>query len=535
MTQRFLRPLVILFIALLATTAQAQITFVEVTDGAGIGPYTMQLGKGGGVAAADFDDDGDVDLFAPTEEGIPHQLYRNLGNGQFEEIGAAAGVGSLDRGRAAIWFDYDGDRRLDLFIISDCSDLTEPDATQCIDSLTLKLYRQIADAQFQEVTTTAGFTSDTVFNTTIHRGGLSAGDINNDQCLDLVFGSWSGQAKVYLNNCDGTFTDISAMSGIGGIFGYHWMPMIHDFNGDGWKDVYYNIDFGPNALFVNQGDNTFVNVADVTGCDSNFNEMGMSFGDYDADGDFDIYATNIFIPEDDKHNVLMRNDTIGGTLAFTELAATAGVDDTFFGWGTTFFDADNDGDVDLGVTNGFFMDSDPSVFFRNEGDGTFTDVSDAVGFNDTYWGSSLVAFDYDRDGDLDLAQTCNGAGEQDHRLRLIENQRGMDALANNHLVVKPRMEGPNYRAIGAVVRAEVGGESMMRLLTAGTSFAGQEPAEAFFGVGTATTVDRVIIDWPDGTSSELTDVAVNQEVRVELLFADGFESGDLAGWSSVQP
>jgi hypothetical protein len=74
----------------------------------------------------------------------------------------------------------------------------------------------------------------------------------------------------------------------------------------------------------------------------------------------------------------------------------------------------------------------------------------------------------------------------------------------------------------------------MRLITAGTSFAGQEPAEAFFGVGTATTVDRVVIEWPDGTSSELTDVAVNQQVRVELLFADGFESGDLTGWSSVQ-
>lgn len=191
------------------------------------------------------------------------------------------------------------------------------------------------------------------------------------------------------------------------------------------------------------------------------------------------------------------------------------MDDAGWGWGTTFLDADNDGDLDLAVTNGFFSNqwpADESRFFQNDGGSpvTFSDVSAAVGFNDTFWGSSLIALDFDRDGDLDLIQACADGGP----LRLLENQRSGQALLNSYLVVQPRLSGANHWAIGSTVRVRVGSTWMSRALLAGSSLLGQEPAEAFFGLGTTSMVDEVVVEWPDGTTTTITDVAANQIIEV---------------------
>ncbi len=490
--------------------ATAQFQFVDVGDAHGIEAYVMAPGMGGGVAAADFDGDGDIDLFLPNAEGVPDQLYRNLGNGQFEEIADRAGLASLARGRVALWFDYDGDDKLDLFVAGDCFQAE----AECLDASTLTLYRQVADAQWEDVTVEAGFADDLVWYTGQHRGGICAGDINNDGFLDLLIGLWGGEARLFLNNGDGTFSDISATCGLGGTSEGHWQPAMYDFDGDGWIDIFAAIDFTANHLWINQSQATFADMASSAGVDTAWNDMGVTIGDYDNDGDFDIYVTEIH--ELDRHNLLYRNDSSGDTLQFTDVADAAGVADTSFGWGATFLDADNDGRLDLAATNGFYdprWASDPSRFFLNEGGNpvTFTDVSEAVGFNDTLWGSSLIALDFDRDGDLDLLQTCAAPGP----LRLLENQRSGAALENNYLVIQPRMGGPNGRAIGAVVRVSVGGLDLARLITAGTSHMGQEPAEAFFGLGSASIVDVVTVQWPDGRETVLSNVASNQVLVVE--------------------
>lgn len=500
--------------------AQADISFDDVSGDRGLLPYTM-FGMGGGAIAADYDDDGDIDVFVPNAVGIPDQLYRNLGDGSFEEIAADVGLDSLDGPSAAVWFDYDGDHDLDLAVGGDCWE-TAIGLDPCTDMIKLRLYRQNADGMFEDVTVAAGLPVWWGGLITSVRGSLIAGDINNDGWLDLHVGMWSGQqGELYLNNQDGTFTDITMTSGIApgaGVQDDHWQSMFYDFDGDGWLDLFVCIDFNENHLYINQQDNTFVDMAADAGVDSAWNEMGMTLGDYDNDGDMDIYITNIFSGPAQRHNALFRNDSAGDTLSFTEVAQDLGCDQGYWGWGTTFLDSNNDGWLDIAATNGWTGTwlTDPSVFYLSSGgpDVTFSESSVEVGFDDTYWGSGLVAFDLERDGDLDLFQTCIWGGPT----RLLESSLNGADVDNHYLVIKPRMDGPNHRAIGATVRVSAGGLDMMRYISAGTSFLSQEPAEAFFGLGAAAIADSVTIEWPDGTETTWTNVVAD---RVRTLVPGG--------------
>ena len=508
--------------------------FVEAGAAAGIEPYTMAPGMGGGLAAADFDDDGDIDVFVPTAEGLPDQLYRNLttegGPGLFEEIAAAVGVASLERARTALWLDADGDRRLDLLVAGDCFHI------DCVAGTSLlRLYRQEDDGTFVDVTAASGLFHDAADDRFWrHRGGMSAGDLDNDGDPDLFTTSWQGGTRLFRNQGDGTFVDISESSGAGDppAFGVGpWQGIFHDFDGDRRQDIFVAVDFAPDRLLMQQTDGTFVDQAPAAGLDRAWNGMGVALGDVDNDGDFDLYVTNISDEFDDgwRHSTFYLDDSSGGTLQFSEVSAAAGVDDVGWGWGVTFFDADHDTLVDLAATNGFSTHVDPSRFFFNEGrePAALRDASAEVGFDDSEWGSGLVAFDVDGDGDLDMMQTCS-----DGPLRLLLNE-GVDE-DRHYLVVRPRREGRFSRPLGAVVQVEVGGTKMIRLITAGTSFLAQEPAEAHFGLGSAATVDRVEVRWPGGGVTVLEDVAADQVLTVtDLIFEDGFDSGDLSGWSTA--
>lgn len=518
--------------------AHAQVDFVEVGAARGIGPYQMAGGMVGGVAAADFDNDGDIDVFVPNAEGVPDQLYRNLGDGTFEEIGAAAGVAATSASKSAIWIDYDGDNLLDLFVMGDCFMVADP---TCPNTLTIRLYRQVSPGVFQDVTLAAGMTDDNVTNTfETHRGGTSAADINGDGYLDILSGVWKGNAQVWVNNGDGTFHDGTAAAGLN-FWNTRWQSVWIDFDGDGDQDVFQAIDFTANELWMNQGNGSFVNMAAAAGADIAWNDMGVAAGDYDNDGDFDLYITevtqNLGMPGE-RYCVLLRNDTENGQVQFTDVSKAAGVHNAGWGWGATWIDCDNDGLLDLAMTNGFDnpgYGADQSHFFLNMGDGTFLDVSADVGHNDTYWGSSLIAFDYDRDGDLDMLQTTTptaanpGGGD----LRLLENQPGEGAASNHYLVVRPRMPfSPNKRAIGAVVRVlngsvPTGFTLQSRTIGIGTSFAGQEPAEAHFGLGANTAARLVIVEWPDGSYNAYFNVAADQVITVERPATDC--PGDLNG------
>lgn len=482
--------------------------FIDVSASSGIGVHVPEEGHGTGVAVADYDGDGDLDFFLPQAKFFANRLYRNRGNGGFDDVAAAVGLDSTASSRVALWIDYDADGRLDLLVAND----------DVLVSSYLTLYRQKSDGQFIDVTVEAGLSipPTIVIPETHHWGGMCAGDINNDGHIDVYTSQWYGPGHLLLNQGDGTFTDISDSSGVS-FAGWGHQPVMHDFNGDGYLDIYVAIDFEQNQFWINQQDNTFQNQAGLVGVANNMNDMGVTLGDYDADGDFDIYITNIYTapgsPMGHKYNVLYRNDSIGVVLDFDDQSHEMAVEDGEYGWGTAFMDFDNDGDLDLAATNGWRSGpwvSDPSRFFVSPGAGVpYVDDAPSLQFDDTDWGSALVPADFDRDGDLDVLQVC-----MEGPVRLLENVTEND---NNYLLVRVQGEAPNLQAIGSIVRVTVNGQSQVRRIAAGESYMSQLPPEAHFGLGAATEVDLLEVEWPDGTTTAIEAVQANQQVIVNQV------------------
>lgn len=468
---------------------------------------------GPGLAAADFDNDGYIDLFIPQAGGVADLVYRNLGDGTYEEIAAELGLASTASGVAALWIDYNNDKKLDLFVV---------DMTPGVGASMFRLFRNDYDTVCR-TTGTDCFSDVTVASGLFTLGsagalaGIAAGDVNNDGFVDIYVAPDGPGAFLLVNQGTGTFQNMAAGSGITLNSSNRWQPIMADFNNDGWIDIYQNEDARPNRLWINQktgpAQPTFLNEIPcyenhLDPCDEPLiagggTDMGITLGDIDNDGDLDLYTANW------GNNVLLRNDGnvpvpggVGGAIGvlpdFTN-ATSLLAGPSHFSWGTTFMDADNDGLVDLAVTNGFAglgAENDPTVFYHNVPGGPTQFLSVGVGISDTDQGVSFVAFDSDRDGDLDSMQSGNSIADAG-LLRLRET---IQCNGRNYLVVKPRTFAGNHFGIGAIVRVTTldgaNPQSMMRILTAGTSFYGQEPAEAFFGLDDATLVD-ITVEWPD--------------------------------------
>ncbi|MFT5142361.1 MAG: hypothetical protein ACI80V_001026 [Rhodothermales bacterium] len=479
-------------------------------------PYrnvTVQAGLGGvlranGVAAADIDLDGDLDLYvvSPEErlESDPatwNHLFRNRGDGTFEDITAASGIEAFDGGYrrgqqgnrfGAAWGDFDGDRYPDLFMAR-----IGPD----------RLFRNLGDGTFEDVTVLAGvFGTDDTANDVA--GAWS--DLDGDGDLDLYVSAWIGPNRLYLNNGDGTFVESAKAVGLADR-GFTWGALPWDINRDGRLDLYVVNDFGPNHLYIQGDGGLFTDETAAFGLEDEGNGMGVALADVNEDGFPDIYVTNI---ADRAPNPLF----LGGPDGFVEDAAGFGIASADWAWGVEFFDADLDGDQDLYAVTGFPTEPATNrLFERREsltGDQFFVDVSEGSGADGFPEARGLVVFDSEGDGDLDL---------------FVANFRSQSALLERTNVSRTWIgfwldsPGGNRWGVGAQVTVQSGGKTFRRYMD-GIDFLGQSLLPAHFGLDREGGVDRVVVTWPDGSVESWTDLNAGRYHTLSKGTSTGVES-----------
>lgn len=439
-------------------------TFTDILPGTG-----LEVARhANGTAWADFDNDGDADVFMNSLLADRHAYFLNDGSGHFTEAGVSDGaaipVDGLHHGMSVTFGDVDRDGWLDLFTTEWGIDLA--DADPALHMVLLVNRGEEAPGHFENATRSAGL---------VIEGTRLPGEQHG--------------FSAYLS----------------------------DFDGDGWPDLGMVADFGNSQFFWNRGSGRFMEATDSARVGTDQNGMGGAVGDFDNDGDLDWFVTSIDGTFSDglDGNRLYRN--VGGR-RFRDVTDEAGVRNGGWAWGAAFFDPDNDGDLDLVQTNGFLPGeplppddpfSDRTVLWLNDGTGRFTEAGEEAGIVDRARGQAVVVFDYDRDGDEDLFITNSY-----HTPVLYRNDT---ASGNNWLRVALEGTVSNRDAVGArvVVTAEEGGISQLRELSPANGYLSQHESVLHFGIGRHTgPVDEVRIRWPSGIETVLNDVATKRVLRV---------------------
>ena len=441
-------------------------TFTDVTDKAGVG----DIGFGMGVAVADYNNDGFEDLYV-TCLG-PNHLFKNNGNGTFTDVTQKAGVDDKRWSTGAAFFDYDGDGKLDLFVSNYVG----------FDFNHLPEFGVGRTCQFKGVPVQCG-----------PRGLPGAGD------------------SLYHNNGDGTFSDVSSKAGVSDPNGYYGLGVIcSDFDEDGLIDIFVANDSTPNFLYHNNGNGTFKEIAFLSGLAVNESgseqgSMGVTLGDYDHDGRLDLFITNF----DDEYNVLYHNDGRG---SFTDVSFNAKVAQAslpYVGWGTKFFDYDNDGWVDLFVANGHVYPQrghyqQREFLHHNNRDGTFTELASTTGSSlmEERVGRGVAFGDIDNDGDVDIVVNDLDGGPQ-----LLRNDGGN---LSNSVLIKTVGVKSNRDGIGARVKIVSGDLTQLDEVRSGGSYLSQSDLRLHFGLEQRRKIDLIEIRWPSGIVDRVTNLDANK-------------------------
>ena len=519
-----------------STESAAQIAFSDVSAAKGLKGDTYRAGSDHGLGPIwiDYNNDSFPDLFLPNGIGLASHLFRNDGGGNFTRVDyLLPPLPNVDL-MEATFGDYDDDGDPDIYIATD-NGISGVGNTGPPNILLRNLWVENGGAEsrplFEDVAAAAGVDdlSNPQASPPAYRStGASFLDYDRDGFLDLYVCHWPRggggdpaiRDRLYHNNGNGTFEDVTTSSGVdSGNDRNTFRPCLATvgahLDGDLWPDLWVgnttDLEYNDDRIFQNRGDGTFVDrTAESVGVgDDSGGAMGIAVADIDLDGDWDVYITDVGGQAHDTGATPFGNPlhlgTGNGIVFQDDNAQEAGIvaDSS---WGVNFLDVDNDGYEDLFV--GMMAASD--LFFLNNQDGTFTDISVAAGFtiDEIARGSALA--DFDLDGDLDIAMA-----PQDGELVLYENQT---TGAGNWLQLKLRGSGPsangsNRDAIGALVVVEARGLKMMRQVTSGTGH-GQDSGVLHFGLDTATTADVVTIYWPSGQIDEWTGLIANVRLTI---------------------
>ena len=475
--------------------------------------------KGSGIGWIDYDNDGDLDLYAVNGNNLPgaqtpeppiNHLYRNEGDGSFIDVTAETGVGDGGYGHGITAADYDNDGDQDIYIANYGPNV---------------LYRNDGDGTFTDVTETAGVAGD------VWSVSAAFCDLDNDGLLDLyvanylVFdiestvrlptgpGFYDGEVDaLYLNNGDGTFRDVTAES-IGNPNGKGLGVVCFDYDDDGDLEVYVANDGVANLMYENNGDGTFSDVTlfsgtGVNGAGETEAGMGVDAGDYDNDGDMDLFVTNY----KGESNTLMRNEGAGIFSDVTSRENLVAPSLPYVTFGTGFFDGDNDGDLDLFVTNGHTEEelpdhAQPDQIFANDGSGRFEDISAAAGppFSARFVGRGAAFGDFDNDGDVDIV-----VSNKNGPLNLLQNETPQQP---NWLQIRTVGTESNRDGIGARITVSAPGFERIRDVRSGYSMFSSSDLRVHFGLGDLESV-TVNIRWPSGTVDTIENVQANAFVTV---------------------
>jgi tetratricopeptide (TPR) repeat protein len=542
-----------------------------------------------GISVGDIDGNGFDDLYVCQPAGLPNRLYRNRGDGTFEDITESSGVGILENTACALFADIDNDGRQDLIIVCTSGPL---------------LFLNHGNGKFREMPNAFQFATPPQGTFT----GAAIADYDRDGWLDIYFCLYlyyqgTGQYKypspyyeaengppnfMMRNNRNGTFRDVTTESGLNqNNTRYSFCCGWNDYNRDGWPDLYVVNDFGRKNLYRNNRDGSFTDVAPQTGVEDVGAGMSVCWFDYDNDGADDLYVADMWTAAGKRittqpifqkaapeaARALYRKHAMGNSLfrnsgfsnnddKFRDVTSAAGTAMGRWSWSSDSWDFDHDGFPDLYITNGMVSGPSPeqgssqrdlnsffwrqvvanspseakpshnyeegwnalnelirsdqtwsgferNVFYLNNGDGTFSDVSGAIGMDFLEDGRAFALADFDHDGRVEVfAKNRNGP-----QMRVLKNV--MQELPPS-IAFRLRGTGKSNRdAIGATITLKTGSGNQVRTLQAGSGFLSQHSKEIFFGLGDTKGAIQSSIRWPSGLVQELDGLSANHRIWVE--------------------
>ena len=529
-------------------------TFVQVIQLSGINSKETVHG----VSFGDYNNDGYLDLLIknPIEgRGFLYRLYRNNQDETFTDVTDGSGLFSSSLSDVASFGDYDNDGCSDIYISNNIPNETESASTG-------GLFHNNCNGTFEDVSKKAGITVGS------HGRGMAWGDYNNDGFLDLYIANygvlkfqktdtswdltgWITEPNIlYHNNGNGTFSNVASKAhvvGLASCINYknyqnvpraqinhiakdkileglknNWQPTWFDYDNDGFQDLYVSNETMINVLYHNNGDGTFSDTTEKAGLCQLSSTHGVAIGDYNNDGNLDIYVTG------SQRNLLWQNN---GNGTFTEVSEDSGVANFgFLGWGVGALDYDNDGFLDIYSVNGSTLNkSDQYTYpsrldrlYKNNGNEQFFEVSKKEGIYGNDFKTSGAFGDFNNDGFTDIfvvsdAGVINEPGIDHLYINKSQGNRLYKNIPNNNNWLTLRLVGikSNRDGIGARISVEANGRKQLRQVISGSSFLSQNSIWPTFGLGNSNIVDTLTIHWPSGIVQTLHNVKSNQMLTVK--------------------